>query len=77
MPNDLTSENVSKYRLVIDFINGQYKDMQGRTLIVSDSPKEILKAVRHVTFELPSIYKLPLEQIEEYNRKTKEIFIAV
>jgi len=71
IPDDLSREDVDKYRPLMSYINNQYKAILGEALVIPDSPEDILNVIRRIVLGLPKFMMANLGQIEEYNRLAK------
>jgi len=76
IPDNLSIENVDKYRPIMSYIKNQYKAILGEELAIPDSPKDILKVIRKIVLGMPKSMRMKLDQIEEYNRLAKQALTA-
>jgi len=76
IPDNLSQEDVDKYRPILSYINNQYKAILGEVLAIPDSPEDILKVIRRIILGLPKAMHMNTNQIEEYNRLAKEALTA-
>jgi hypothetical protein len=76
IPDNLSKEDIDKYRPILSYINNQYKAILGEALAIPDSPEDILKVIRRIVLGLPKAMRKNFEQIEEYNRLAKEALTA-
>ncbi|MCX5680302.1 MAG: VWA domain-containing protein [Candidatus Omnitrophica bacterium] len=76
IPDNLSNEDVDKYRPIISYIQKQYKSIIGEELAVPDSIEGILKVIKRIILGLPKSYRRNVEEIEEYNRLAKETLTA-
>ena len=76
IPDNLSKEDVDKYRPVLNYINTQYEAILGEVLVIPSSPEDILKVIRKIVLGLPKSMQANLNQIEEYNRLVKEALFA-
>ena len=76
IPDNLSKEDVDKYRPLMSYIRNQYKAILGEELTIPDSPEDILKVIRRIVLSLPKAMRMNTNQIEEYNKLAKEALIA-
>ena len=76
IPDNLSREEVDKYRPIMSYIKNQYKAILGEELAIPDSPEDILKVIRRIVLGLPKSMRMNTNQIEEYNRLAKEALTA-
>jgi hypothetical protein len=73
IPDNLSKEDVDKYRPILSYINNQYKAILGEALAIPDSsPADILRIIRRVVLSLPKSMRMELNRVEEYNRLARE-----
>jgi len=77
IPDNLSREDIHKYRPIMSYIKNQYKLILDEELAIPGSPKDILKVIRRIVLDLPKSMRTNLQQIEEYNRLAKEALTAV
>ncbi len=76
IPDNLSKEEVNKYRPLMSYIKNQYKSILGEELAIPESPEDILKVIRRIVLALPKSLHMNLNQIEEYNKLAKEALVA-
>ncbi|MFA5255816.1 MAG: hypothetical protein WC419_03865, partial [Candidatus Omnitrophota bacterium] len=76
VPDNLSKEDVDKYRPILSYISNQYRVILGEGLAIPDSPEDILKVIRRIVLGLPKVVHTNFEQIEEYNRLAKEALVT-
>ena len=76
IPDNLSREEVDKYRPIMSYIKNQYKSILGEELAIPDSPEDILKVIRRIVLGLPKSMRMNTDQIEEFNRLAKEALTA-
>ncbi|MDO8535892.1 MAG: glycosyltransferase [Candidatus Omnitrophota bacterium] len=76
IPDNLSQEDVEKYRPMLSYIKNQYKVILGGELSIPDSPADILKVIRRIVVGLPRSMRMNTGQIEEFNRLAKEALVA-
>ena len=76
IPDNLSREEVDKYRPIMSYIKNQYKAILGEELAIPDSPEDILKVIRRIVLGLPKSMRMNTGQIEEFNRLAKQALIA-
>ncbi|MCX5667230.1 MAG: radical SAM protein [Candidatus Omnitrophica bacterium] len=76
IPDDLSREEVDKYRPIMSYIKNQYKAILGEELAIPDSPEDILKVIRRIVIGLPKSMRMDAGQIEEFNRLAKQALTA-
>jgi hypothetical protein len=64
VPDNLSKEDVDKYRPVTAYIKNQYKSILGEELAIPDDPEEILKVIRRIVLGLPKSMRMNLEEKE-------------
>ncbi len=76
IPDNLSREEVDKYRPIMSYIKNQYKAILGEELVIPDSPEDILKVIRRIVLGLPKSLRMNTDQIEEFNRLAKAALTA-
>ena len=76
IPDNITKEDVDKYRPLMSYIKSQYESILGEELAIPNSPEDILKVIKRIVLGLPKSMRTNLSQIEEYNRLTQEALTA-
>ncbi|MFA6320336.1 MAG: hypothetical protein WCY36_00575 [Candidatus Omnitrophota bacterium] len=76
IPDDLSREDIDKYRPILSYINNQYKAILGESLAIPESPEDILKVIRRIVLGLPKSLRSDFSHIEEYNRLAKQALAA-
>jgi len=76
IPDNLSREDVDKYRPIMSYIKNQYKAILGEELAIPDSPEDILKVIRRIVLGLPKSLRMNTSQIEEFNRLAKAALTA-
>jgi hypothetical protein len=76
IPDNLSKEDVDKYRPLTSYIKNQYKAILGEELAIPDSPEDILKVIRRIVLGLPKSMRMNTDQIEEFNRLAKQALTA-
>ena len=76
IPDNLSREEVDKYRPIMSYIKNQYKAILGEELAIPDSPEDILKVIRRIVLGLPKSMRMNTSQIEEFNRLAKAALTA-
>lgn len=76
IPDNLSREEVDKYRPIMSYIKNQYKTILGEELAIPDNPEDILKVIRRIVLGLPKSLRMNTDQIEEFNRLAKTALTA-
>ena len=66
IPNNISTDEMSKYDNIIAFIKQQYKEISGE-----DLPADVLKDIsKGIWIKLPHAAPIPTDKVEEYYRLT-------
>ncbi|MDD5136276.1 MAG: hypothetical protein PHN63_02875 [Candidatus Omnitrophica bacterium] len=76
IPDNLSIEEVNRYRPVVSYIRNQYKAILGEELARTDTAEEILKVIKKITLDLPRSMRTDIERIEEFNRLARNALTA-
>ncbi len=76
IPDNMSMEDVDRYRPLMSYIKNQYKSILGEELVIPNSLEDILKVIRRIVLVLPKSSRMKIEEIEEYNRLTGEAITA-
>ncbi len=77
IPGNATEEELrTAYSPIIGFIKNQYRELLGVGFVIPENAAEALKALKHIVLTLPSIYRMPHNRIEEYNRLAKKALVS-
>jgi len=72
VPDNISKEDVDKYRPIMSYIKDQYKSILGEALVIPDDPEDMLKIIRRIVLDLPKSMRMNMNQIEEFNRLAKQ-----
>lgn len=77
IPSNAKEEELkTSYGPIISFIKNQYKDILGIEIIIPKNVVDALKTLQYIVLILPKAYRVPLKQIEEYNKLAKKALIS-
>ena len=76
IPDNLSQEEIDKYRPLISYIKDQYRLILGEELTIPGDPDGIMEIIRRIVLSLPRSMRTNPDRVNEYNRLAKEALTA-